>query len=317
MSKGKKIRKNELQQYKTLDNFLTPIIKKFSYKPDKDFARYTFGIFNNQKIFYYAINGEMCFTLKEFAKYLEIKPKTMNNKFNSKSNENFLIEKIHYFVITDALNNPEIRDNLRGVKSSIYLTFLGVWKLLPTFRGDIPNQLYDWFGEKLYDLMKSNQLSSGEFFFTNKIGKLVHQVIGDKKKCYVDELGFMYSSKGEMLIAKTLRQLNSQFQYNAPINLPNWLIKKLLKDFPKEILIEARWQKIPSYITADFLLRTIPRKVIEYWGLEDNTVYNAKREIKEFIYRELDIGCINIETHEDQNIPILKQKLIKELKIEV
>ena len=65
MSKGKKIRKNELQQYKTLDNFLTPIIKKFSYKPDKDFARYTFGIFNNQKIFYYAINGEMCFTLEE------------------------------------------------------------------------------------------------------------------------------------------------------------------------------------------------------------------------------------------------------------
>ena len=28
----------------------------------------SFGKFNEQEIYYYAINGEMCFTLKEFAK---------------------------------------------------------------------------------------------------------------------------------------------------------------------------------------------------------------------------------------------------------
>lgn len=311
MSKGKKVRESELQQYKTLDKFLTPIIEKFSFKPDKDFAHYIFGIFNNQKIFYYAINGEMCFTLKEFAKYLGILYNTVHRAFKRKK---LTINK-HYLELER--NNSITRDKLSidpiGDKKIIFLTFLGVWKLLPTFRGDIPQQLYDWFGEKLYDLMKSNQLSSGEFFFTNKIGKLVHQIIGDKKKCYVDELGFMYSSKGEMLIAKTLRQLNQPFQYNAPINLPLTLINKLMKDFPKEILIEAGWQRIPSYITSDFLIRMIPRTVIEYWGIEGNNKYNAKREIKEFIYRELKIRCISIEDHEDQNIPVLKKNLIKEL----
>ena len=72
MSKTKKSKENEIQKYKTLDQFLTPIIEKFSFKPDRDFARYLFGIFNNQEIYYYAINGEMCFTLQEFSKYIKI-----------------------------------------------------------------------------------------------------------------------------------------------------------------------------------------------------------------------------------------------------
>ena len=333
MSKGKKSRKNELQQYNTLDKFLTPIIEKFSFRPDKDFARYLFGIFNNQKIFYYAINAEMCFTLEEFKKYLDIPYKTIQRAFNRITKKTFeetgdllfisgrdffKIDREHFLPMrqnVSLVDNPNIGQ--KTGKKIIMLTFLGTWKLLPTFRGDIPIRLYHWFGEKLYALMKSNQLSSGEFFFTNKIGRLVHQIIGDKKKCYVDEFGFMYSSKGEMLIAKTLRQLNIYFQYNAPINLPNRVLKKLRKDYPKEILLEAGWQKIPPYITADFLLRIIPRTIIEYWGLKGNSKYNAKREIKEFIYRELKIRCISIEEHEDQNIPVLKKKLIKELEIEV
>lgn len=258
----------------------------------------------------------MCITLKEFAKYVDVKLKTMKNKFNVKCNENFLLEKVHYFVIRESENSPENRDNLRGVKSSIYLTFLGVWKLLPTFRGEIPSQLYDWFGEKLYELMKSNRLTSGEFFLTDHVGMIVHQVIGDKKKCFIDEMGFMYSSKGEMLIAKTLRQLKKDFQYNAPITLPTWLINRLRKDYPKEILLEAGWVSIPSYITADFLIRIIPRTIIEYWGLENKESYNAKREIKEFIYRELKLRCISIEAHEDHNIPFLKKILLKKLEHE-
>jgi len=312
---SKRSKQRSLQQFGTLDRFLTPIVERFSYKPDKDFARYFFGLFNEQKIYYYAINGEMCFTLREFAKYLVVNIKTVQNKFSVKSNEGFLLEKVHYFMITASENNPENREDLRGVKTSIYLTFLGVWKLLPTFRGEIPSQLYDWFGEKLYKLMKSNKLTSGEFFFTNHVGNLVHQVIGDRKRCFVDERGYMYSSKGEMLIAKTLRQINIDFQYNAPINLPIWLINKLSKDYPKEILLKAGWINIPYYITSDFLLRILPKTVIEYWGMEDSSSYNAKREIKEFIYHELEVKCISIEPHEDHNLPILKKNLLIKLQL--
>ena len=320
MSKTKKRDKTiEIKgnKYATLDRYIVPIIDRFSFRPTKDFAQYTFGIFNDQEIFYNAVNGEMCFPLKEFAKYINVKIKTMRNKFSLKKDKNILIEKKHFFEHRNNINNPENRDKIRGVKSSIYLTFLGVWKLLPSFRGEIANELYDWFGEKLYALIKSNQLKKGQFLFLSPSGKIISQILGDKTKCFIDEKGFMYSSKGEMLIAKTLRQLNVKFQYNVPINLPERIRKMLINDFPKEILIEAGWRNIPFYITSDFLIRTKPRTIIEYWGLKNNIKYNAKREIKTFIYRELKIKLIDIETHEDQNIPILKVKLIKELKIEV
>jgi len=318
---SKKTKQGSIQQFGTLERFLTPLVERFSYKPDKDFARYSFGLFNEHEIFYYAINKEMCFTLDEFAKYIIIPYNTVARAFKRMTLKKFgdesyqFIEGKDYFK--ELRSNFGSMDNLsidsKGDKNIIFLTFLGTWKLLPTFRNDIPIKLYHWFGEKLYLLMKSNQLISGEFFFTNKIGTLVHQIIGDKKRCFVDEKGYMYSSKGEMLIAKTLRQINIDFQYNAPINLPNWLITKLRKDFPKEILLKAGWMTIPSYITSDFLLRIIPKTVIEYWGIEDSSSYNAKREIKEFIYREIEIRCIPIEAHEDHNIPILKKNLLKKL----
>jgi len=314
MSKTKKSKENEIQKYKTLDQFLTPIIEKFSFKPDRDFARYLFGIFNNQEIYYYAINGEMCFTLQEFSKYIKMELSSVRRAFYRQE----LIEGKHYFMTkSDDLGLGQNVTSQKSLKTAhkeiVFLTFLGVWKLLPTFRGEIPILLYDWFGEKLYVMMKTNQLTSGEFLFMNRVRELVTQVIGDKTKCFVDEEGFMYSSKGEMLIAKTLRQLNIYFQYNAPINLPLWIINKLNKDYPKEILIEANWTRIPSYITADFLLRIIPRTVVEYWGQTNQDSYNAKREIKEFIYRELEIKCVSIEANEDHNIPMLKQMLIERL----
>lgn len=311
--------------YHTLDTYLTPIIEKFAFKPDKDFARYSFGRYNGKDIYYYAINGEMCFTLKEFAKFVNVPYSSVRKQFYRKSkeflenlNETYLVEKRDYFKIDRAdflPMGPDVPLKKSG-KEVIMLTFLGSYLLMPTFRDVIKEEVYRLLGKKLYDLIKSNQLISGEFFLTDKVGNIVHQVLGDKDRCYIDEKGYMYSSKGELLIAKTLRELRVKFQYNAPIPLPEWLINKILKEIHKEVLIAAKWYTIPSYITVDFLLRTQPRTIIEYWGLEDNDAYNAKREIKEFIYNELKISFVSIEPHEDQNIPVLKQKLMKELQLE-
>lgn len=302
-------------KYATLDRYIIPIIDRFAFKPTKDFAQYTFGIFNDQEIYYYALNGEMCFTLKELAKYINYKFGSVKKAFQRK---NLTLIK-HYFKESRSVFLPKGQNVplTKGGRDVVFLTFLGVWELLPSFRSEIANELYSWFGEKLYSLIKSNQLKKGQFLFLSPSGKIISQILGDKTKCFIDEKGFMYSSKGEMLIAKTLRQLNMKFQYNVPINLPERIRKMLINDFPKEILIEAGWRNIPFYITSDFLIRTKPRTIIEYWGLKNNTKYNAKREIKTFIYRELKIKLIDIEPHEDQNIPILKQKLTKELKIEV
>ncbi|MFX0073517.1 MAG: hypothetical protein ACFFAO_20765, partial [Candidatus Hermodarchaeota archaeon] len=280
MSKSKK--KEDLielkgNKYFTLDRYIAPVIDRFSFKPTKDFARYTFGIFNDDEIFYYSINGEMCFTIKEFSKYLGMK---YNSVLQAFKRNNLDLNK-HYFKIdrTDSALSDKLSLDKKGDRKALFLTFLGVTKLLRSFRSEVAIEFYDWAMEKIYCIIKSNQLNTGQLFFMNKSRKIVHQVLGDKSKCFIDEQGFMYQSKGEMLIAKTLRELNSEFQYNVPISLPDWLINKLINDFPKTILIEANWHNIPSYITSDFLIRTEPRTVIEYWGLEYNNTYNAKREI--------------------------------------
>jgi hypothetical protein len=147
-----------------LDNWLSPLVEKFSFIPEMKFSRYLFGLFNNQDIFYYAINGEMCFTLEEFAKYMDQSYDNVKRAFNrlskkyfSESKEPILKENIDFIKM--ARNECYSRDKLslknKG-KDAIFLTFLGIWKLLPTFRDDLPIKLYYWFGEKLYAELKDN-----------------------------------------------------------------------------------------------------------------------------------------------------------------
>lgn len=101
------------------------------------------------------------------------------------------------------MSQPNFREK-KANKPIIWLTFLGVWKLLPSFRGDIPQQLYEWFGEKLYENLKKYQFGKGQFFLSDQSGEIVEQVLGDPRKNYVDCRGFRYASKGELLIANIL-----------------------------------------------------------------------------------------------------------------
>jgi hypothetical protein len=311
MSKGKELKYQtteiEGKKYYTLEKWLSPLIDRFSFKPDKNFARYLFGNFNDQKIWYYAINGEMCFTFREFAKYLDMKKSSVRRSFYRKD----LIEGKHYFKATsDEFKVCDILSQTSKFvgKSTefIFLTFLGVWKLLPSFRGDIPNQLYEWFGERLYEHLKKYKLSKGQFFLSNKSsGKIVEQVLGDPSRNYVDCRGFRYASKGELLIANILNGLKVHFQYNTPIYLPKELKVKIKQEYNCKY----------SYLTADFMIRTIPKTIIEYWGIEGDSYYNWKRKVKEFCYNWLEIKLISIEHNEDQNAPQLKKKLRKLLKL--
>lgn len=293
----KKIVKIKNNSFFTLEKFLTPIIEKFAFKPEKDFARYEFGIFNDEKIYYWAINGEMCFTFGDFALYLSMKFDSVRKAFQRQN----LIEGKHYFKLSSSIS--ELRDKMshksKGRPTEIYLTFLGVWKLLPTFRGDIPTALYEWFGEKLYEHLKTYQLQKGQFFLSDQAGDIIEQILGDPDKNYIDCRGFRYTSKGELLIANILHGMNIPFQYNAPIDLPNEL-QSILND-----KFNCNWK----YITSDFLIRSIPKTIIEFWGILNDNYYNWKRMVKETCYTWLGIKLISIEAHEDQNAPELKKKL--------
>ncbi|HUW89709.1 MAG TPA: hypothetical protein VMV43_04245 [Candidatus Nanopelagicaceae bacterium] len=294
--------------YFTLEKYLTPIIDRFAIKPDKDFARYLFGIFNEQKIWYYAINGEMCFTFQEFSKYLAMKFDSVRKAFYRQD----LIQDKHFFKISreSILSNFSLGHNVTLKKGGLditFLTFLGVWKLLPSFRGEIPSLLYDWFGERLYENLKTFQLPKGQFFLTTKSNEIIPQILGDPSKNYVDCKGFRYASKGELLIANILNGLGIKFQYNSPIFLPEELKDKLKTKH------SCNW----SYITADFLIRIVPKTIIEFWGIEKDSYYDWKRKVKEFCYKSLEIKLISIEAHEDQNAPELKKKLRELLNLQI
>jgi hypothetical protein len=289
-------------KYFTLEKYLSPIINRFAVKPEKDFARYEFGVFNDQKIWYYAINGEMCFTFEEFAKYLEKNLNTVRRAFYRQE----LIEGKHYFKISreSVLNNFSLGQNVTLKKGGLditFLTFLGVGKLLPTFQGEIPILFYDFFLEQTYDLMKKFQLPKGQFFLTNETKEIVPQILGDPDKNFVDCRGFRYSSKGELLIANVLNGLGVGFQYNSPIYFPEDLKLNLKNKF------NCYW----SYITADFLIRIVPKTIVEFWGVQNDPSYDKKRKIKEYSYKWLEIKLIPINPHEEQNAPKLKEKLRK------
>jgi len=53
-----------------------------------------------------------------------------------------LVERKHYFKASPHQLRYDNLSHLGRAKEITFLTFLGVWKLLPTFRGDIPNLLF-------------------------------------------------------------------------------------------------------------------------------------------------------------------------------
>ena len=92
-----KTEKNESRSksISTLDKYLTPLIEKFSYKPEKDFAKYFFGKFNGKDIYLHGINGEMCMSFSEFATYIGTPYENIKKNFGNSELE----ENKHYFKI--------------------------------------------------------------------------------------------------------------------------------------------------------------------------------------------------------------------------
>jgi hypothetical protein len=321
------------ERFLTLDSFTAPFIKAFQFIPEEDFARYEFGEFNGNKIYYYAINGEMCFTLKDFADYLNVPIKTVQQAFGRLNQrlvagESFLLKERDFFEIRRnnlifenykmlySENGSLGRGKASGGKPEVCLTFLGVWKLLPTFRGELPMQLWQYFGERVYAQMKGVELGKGEMYLVENNGEIVEQELGDPARNFIDCHGIRYSSKGEMLLGMVLADLQIKVQSNAPIALQ----PTLKNSISAQLLVEGKWDRwFPPYITADFLLRTKPRTVIEYWGLDDEQhgLYKARRAIKEEIYCLLDIRLISVGPDEPSNKPLLKKRLRKELGLDI
>jgi hypothetical protein len=334
MKVKKKPTLSEINKCTTLDKFFNlHIIEKFAFIPPEDFAMYPFGEFNGHKVSYYAINGRMCFNFASLAQYAGIPPSTVRKAFSRivkktfSNNLPYFVEGQDFFKVKrnttkwvsdeKSLSHDLPKANRRGEKLSdvIFLTFTGIGKILPSFNSELPIQMWHWIIDRMGAQIEGIQLQKGEMYLTNYNGEIIAQELGDPERNFVDCHGYRYSSKAEMIIGMVLSDLKVRFQPNAPINFSREQVEQVKKKTPSNILQTAGYDHwFPDYITADFLLRTIPKTAIEYWGLKD-AKYLARKQIKEIIYVHLKIKLISVNPGEAENKPMLKKRLAKELNL--
>lgn len=140
MSKSK-IKKSKGIQFRLLEidkdgeiefpHRLSKLIDKFSFKPDKEYKKYYFDNFNGKDIYYYSIKNEMCFTYREFSKYIQIPDSTLRKAFERIRKKSFddtkelvFIEGRDYFKIfrNDFILNDEMSLDKKGDKYILFLT---------------------------------------------------------------------------------------------------------------------------------------------------------------------------------------------------
>ena len=300
-----KIKKKGLELVKegsSMPDFLKRFSEIVGSNPEvitEDFAKEFWDNYEGKDIYSTIINDSRCFTLKQIAymdqkenEEFEISYNRIWKRFDRKAKNGEMIEGVDYYEI-----KPMDNMSTGKFKEKIYITIHSMGKLL--FNARNSKELFYWFWNKMSD--RVNLISLGESYKINKNKELVDQILGDPKGNYTDCMGWRYSSKDEMLIAEVLHKLGIKFLPNSPINLP----QELKKDIKKKFNMKYPW----PYITADFLILTLPKTVIEHWGIKNNPSYDWKRKVKTYIYEKLEIRVINTEPNEPQNKLGLKRKL--------
>jgi hypothetical protein len=313
MSKGrkKKIKLGEntvkigINTYPRLDKFLPKIIKDFSQKPDKEFGKIKITTFNNNEVYLWNINNKASMSIEDVCFYIEAKYDTVYRAYYrhtdilKEAKDYFYVERAEFAVLRPSLQNVKMGKKL------LFFTLHGLLILLRYIKVGLAEAFYGMWVDIICDLIETKQLSvKGQLFLMDKTQKLIPQILGDPKKNWVDKAGNRLVSRGEMILSNILLDLKVSYQIYSPV----WPTEELMKKYNYH-------SKHP--LQPDFLIKTIPKTIIEYWGREGDSTYDFHREWKTKIYQDLKIRLIEIEPYEVQNIPILKVKLIKELKIEV
>nr|BDI55013.1 MAG: PD-(D/E)XK nuclease [uncultured archaeon] len=244
--------------------------------------------------------GDVCY-------YIEVKYNTIYQAFNR--NKSKFVEDIDYLYLSKNRFIDKFQ-LLQNVKAKInpykmlFFTLHGLLRLLRFTHSGLAEDFYDMWVDVVCELVESNQLTTGEFFLLNNKQEITPQILGATRHYLRDGRGVR--SRGEHIIGNILLDLRQIFQYEFPLYLPEWVAK------------EVKWNKFPedsNKLNPDFTILTIPKTIIEFWGRENDIDYDYTRKIKEKAYKLMKIKLIPIESKEVDNEPMLKKKLIKELKI--
>jgi len=251
-------------------------------------------------------------SIEDICYYIESKYITVYQAFNrhKKTKENLngdLIEDLDFFYIKRGLIPP--LQNVKVVKTGsdqLFFTLHGLLILLDHITIGFSKQFYRMWVDLVCELVESNQLTTGEFFLLNNKQEITPQILGATRHYLRDGRGV--KSRGEHIVGNILLDLKQIFQYEFPLYLSEWVAK------------DVKWNKFPgdnNKLNPDFTILTIPKTIIEFWGREDDIDYDYTRKIKERAYKLMKIKLIPIESKEVDNEPMLKKKLIKELKIKL
>jgi len=212
-----------------------------------------------------------------------------------------LVEGTDYYEISPSDN---LSDGENGqFTDKYYIKIHSIPKLLYNSRN--AKELFFWFMDKYANVIDTKR-SIGETYILNKKKGLIPQKLGDYSKSFVDCKGWHYDSKAEMLVATVLHKLGLKFDKQVKIHMRKEVLESLLQECPT-------WDPKFTYITADFLLLSEPKTVIEYWGGKGNKSYDWRMKWKKWIYQHEEIRCIDIIPPEEQNELALMDRLEKEL----
>lgn len=150
---------NDKKDELTFISFLEPLkgacgIKPYFWKKDMWME------LNGRKLNYYLVDGHVCFSLNEVAEFINSPFGTVKKAYDRAKKKYFLrisddifIEGKDYleFHKDDFIVRDESYIDNNGGKIIIFVTYLGLWKLLISFRDEYPTWVYYKLAEKEYN----------------------------------------------------------------------------------------------------------------------------------------------------------------------
>ena len=257
----------------TLDSFFSssPVIYT------KKLKRITFiNEFNGKEIQGYIYKGQKCLTLNDLADYIPRgKYNTTKKAFQRAISDYDMKEGIDYERVDGELFSP----SSKGKGEYIYLLYrtgalLTLANMSKKYKAALLYRLVHYY-------FQEEDLKT-EYSNYRPKNVLLLPTMGDKH--YSKNLDLV-DSRGEQIVADILFDLGIPYQ------------------------VGVRFYKLG--LIPDFVIKTEPYTVIEYWGVRGDTGYQNKRQWKEKQYNYLGWTLICIEAHEVDNIPKLRARLMK------
>lgn len=304
---------------------------------------YTYWEVDGKKLRAFNINKHECFLKADIPDFIKMKiesfdtlwKRMMKGQFKTIDYEYFKIG-LHYTKMRrdEAISRFNLNSEIispRGDKVVYFITRVGLKIMLLHTNQEYPVYIAHRLFELEY-INERNTLYKKEVFPISheKVKKLRYvdyknslaELPLNPEEIYIDIYGNKMDSKGEVLISTACAMLEMLTGEKLEHYHPDIIkISKEEREYYKNninhsLLIKARWDgdRFPYQLEPDFGFIRFPDVVFEYFGWHGEW-YEARRKIKEIIYKDKGKRLFAIEKDQDSNLPNLIEMIIKNLQL--